>query len=302
MERLMGEEAAADGAFALSAMTLLKKIQDNEGKKVATILEPEILPTEELKKLHDFAKGFDDGFLYRITDLPPSILQTSLQAVANRFKCDVSDWSTLQRATRLKFCLNCGIRNFVLQNIERYPKSSFSRKQSFERSAGFRKLAISCDSDFARCIETPECSKLDLQTLDLIRQDPDTGKLVGGAYIGRRESVMVSPCCGFVVSVSSIRFNAQTWDCPACAATKKAAQEELLDPRVCAHCGKRSQLKLAMSHIVMLRDGKGRVKAHGFCKGHFRSWARCESGYLDFEFVSLNMTNRSGNGLVLNPK
>jgi len=286
--------------FDAPSTAILKRMNDSAGKKITFLLDCDV-PTDTVKQLHDFAKAVDDGLMCRLTILPQTFLKAAVQAVARRFQCEEDNWDVLRRVTQVRFCFHCGIKNFVLQNIERYPKASFSRKQSFERSAGYRKLAVSCDSGYMRCIETPECAKLELQTLDLIRRDPDTGQLVGGAWIGRKESVMVSPCCGYLCAVSSVRFSNNCFDCPACAASKKALAEELLDPRICSHCSKRSQLKLAMSHVVMLRDVKGRIKAHGFCRSHFRSWARCDNGYLDFNFVSLNMTNRSGNGLVLNP-
>jgi hypothetical protein len=56
-----------------------------------------------------------------------------------------------------------------------------------------------------------------------------------------------------------------------------------------------------MSQTVLLRDEHGRVKRFGFCKSHLRGWARTQSGYLTLDFVSRNMLNRSGNGLVINP-
>jgi hypothetical protein len=56
-----------------------------------------------------------------------------------------------------------------------------------------------------------------------------------------------------------------------------------------------------MEQTVLLRDAHGRVLTYGFCRSHMRTWARTQSGYLDKEFVSRNMMNRRGDGLVLNP-
>jgi len=110
---------------------------------------------------------------------------------------------------------------------------------------------------------------------------------------------MISPCCGYLCDTASVRVMPSSFDCPCCAAARKEEEEKAPDPRVCAHCSKVSHLKQATEQIVLLRDAKGRVQKYGFCKSHLRHWARTQAGYLTLDFVSRNMTNRSGNGLVI---
>jgi hypothetical protein len=299
----MGDDCGAVGAIGCDPDLLQPAVDTFLGalatsNKPTELLDRETIDDATLEKLSDFAIAFDGGTLFKLVSLPEDVADMQLAALAKRFNCEPDDWDTLRRATSVKLCIKCGIRNFTLQNVERFPKNTYSRRMSNQQSAGFKKLAYDVDTGSLRCVETPHCSHLDMQTIDLLQRDPATGKLKGGVLVLRKETAMISPCCGHLCATSAVRFANSTFDCPACCETKRAVAEELLDPRVCAYCQKRSQLKQSLSQIVYLRDAKGRVKSHGFCKTHFRPWARLQSGYLAFEFVSLNMQNRSGAGLV----
>lgn len=280
------------------ARAILAKIAAQPTKKPSIKLDA-AFPDVSIQRLCDFSAALDNARLFRITPFPTGFVQLQLQAVADRFSCAIDDWTVLRRATRILSCSNCGIRNFSMLASERNPPTPATRRINNSRAAGYQKLACDVNTGELRCVECAACKDMPLISIDLIEPDGDSVK--GGALILRDKAVMLSPCCGHLSATASIRLTPTGWDCACCAATKRAVADETPDPRICFHCSKRSQLKLALTQTVLLRDEKGRVQTTGFCKTHFRSWARTQSGYLTAVFVSKNMMNRSGNGLVLAP-
>jgi len=281
-------------ACAPAAEAVLALADGVPGKKPTVLFSADQLSNEHLSRLADFAAATDHARLARVTPFPPPFVAKQVAAAARRFGCAEDDWATLRRVTRVVVCVTCGVRNFFLTPEER--GGGGGRRLDNRRCAGFRKLALNMCTGELRCVATETCERHPLTFVDLA--EPGGG---GGALVLRSASLMVSPCCGHLCATSAVRVTPTGPDCPACAVAKKEAAECALDTRVCAHCGKRSQLKQAMEQTVLLRDESGRVKTYGFCKTHMRRWARTPSGYLSFDFVSRNMCNRSGNGLVLDP-
>jgi len=113
--------------------------------------------------------------------------------------------------------------------------------------------------------------------------------------------VMISPCCGYLCHTAAVRCYGDSWDCPKCSESRVAEAMHTPDPRICAICTRRSQLKVAQNQSLYLRDSEGRVLLYGFCRSHFRAWARTKHGYLSLAFVTANNANKQANGLVLNP-
>jgi len=98
-----------------------------------------------------------------------------------------------------------------------------------------------------RCVATDSCTRYALERVRLAQPE------AGGVLALRDVALMVSPCCGHVCATSAIRVTPTGMDCPACALARKEEAEEAPDPRICAHCGKRSQLRQAMEQTVLLR-------------------------------------------------
>jgi len=262
-------------------------------KKPTLMFSKEDLSDADLERLFDFAAATDHARLARLTPLPDGFVRRQVAAVARRFGCAEDELVTLQRAKRIAICVSCGVRNFYLTQAER---GAATRRVDNVRAAGYRKLALNLATNELRCVATESCVQHPLTFVDLAEPSG-----AGGVLVLRSCSLALSPCCGHVCATSSMRVTAQGPDCPCCSTSKKEAAESTPDPRLCEHCGKRSQLKQALEQTVLLRDESGRIKKYGFCKTHMRQWARTASGYLSFDFVSRNMMNRSGNGLVLDP-
>ena len=287
-------------AFEGAANEMLAKSEATPMKRPLLVFAPTTISTDNVARLCDFAAALDHAMLAQVTPLPEGLLRMQHLAVAKRFSCAADDWATLQRVTRLTVCANCGLRNFSLLQCERSPPTASMRRTNNTRSAGFKKLAWNVDTGELRCVEGVGCAHLPLTVLDVLAPTPDGG-LTGGAVVMRDVSITISPCCGFLCATSGIRLTPTGWDCPNCAASKRAIAEEAPDPRICAHCSRRSQLKQALTQTAMLRDARGRVQTYGFCRSHYRSWARTKTGYMTLDYVSKNILNRTGAGLVINP-
>ena len=278
------------------AQGVLKQLADDPLKKAVVTISPDELDDDGVRRLYDFAAATDLSRLFRVTPLPPRVLAAQRDAVRKRFD-DVEDEATALSRVDIVCCALCGVRNFTLTHAERkvVPKRACNT-----RACGFRKLALDVDDPSRRvCVDTHQCNRLALLSLRIVGHD--AGTVPGGVLVLRDGAVVVSPCCGFVCAASSVRVTPKGWDCPACASSKQAEMMEVPEIRLCAHCQKRSALTQALQQCVFLRDNKGRVHKYGFCRAHFRTWARTTTGFLSFDFVSRNMTNRSGKGLVLNP-
>ena len=286
-----GDDPQVEGADA--AATALLEAWEADPSRPPSVVFGDI-GEAALKRLVDAAAATDHAQLTRVVPLPPAFVRAQVAAVARRFDCAEDDWDTLRRATRVHVCVSCGVRNFVLAKAERL--ATGTRRVNNVRASGYKKLAMDLQTGEMFCVANEACSKHALTTVDLAGPDG-----LGGALVLRDQSLTISPCCGYVCATAALRVSATGMDCPACVSERAEAADPTPDPRVCAHCSKVSQLKHAMSQTVLLRDEHGRVKRFGFCKSHLRGWARTQSGYLTLDFVSRNMLNRSGNGLVLNP-
>lgn len=282
--------AAASGA---AAGEVLAALGEDPHRATSLAFAPETIGDADAARLADYAAAEEHVRLARATPLPAGFVRRQREAVARRFGCGPEDWDTLRRVTRVAICVSCGVRNFFLTQAER---GASKRRVDNVRAAGFRKLAHNLEAGDMRCVAGESCPKHTLSYVDLASEDGS-----GGALVLRGAAVVVSPCCGYACASSSIRVTPTGFDCPACCVARKEEAEGAPDPRICAHCGKRSQLRQAMEQTVLLRDDHGRVLQYGFCRSHMRPWARTQSGYLTLSFVSKNMTNRSGNGLVRNP-
>jgi hypothetical protein len=287
-----------------AADKVLVALDADTTKAPIVIFDQECIDDADLLRLADYASAIDLAHQLRVTPLPTEFVRSQVAAVSRRFGCSETDWDTLRRATRACICVTCGLRNFFLTRQER---NGASRRVDNIRAAGLRKLALNLHTGDLRCVASDSCPRMPLVTADVakgggapLEPPPEAGPF-GGVLVLRDVAIMISPCCGHLCATSSMRVVPTGLDCPACTTARREEADATPDPRICAHCGKRSQLRQAMEQTVLLRDSQGRVIKYGFCRSHFRSWARTQSGYLSFQFVSLNMTNRSGNGLVRNP-
>lgn len=276
-------------------------------KKQTFVFDTHILGDDTLRQLADFAAAVDTANVMRIMPLPKLLVAAQHSAVLKRFECNSSDTEVIDRVAKVLVCVNCGVRNFFLSASERKTLSAFvsAAKRSTTRSAGYRKLAsdltLPQGIETLRCVETPSCCKYPLMHINLLAHDAASGEVTGGALVLRGESVMISPCCGYLCHTAAVRCYGDSWDCPKCAETRVAEATNTPDPRICAICTRRSQLKVAQSQSLYLRDAEGRVLLYGFCRSHFRTWARTKHGFLTLAFLTANIANKNANGLVLTP-
>jgi hypothetical protein len=140
-----------------------------------------------------------------------------------------------------------------------------------------------------------------LETHDIVTRGED-GAVASCVLVTRKMAITISPCCGQLAHANSIAANGASqsgYDCPACAAQWRCANApKEPDCRVCAYCSKRISPKHA-GNIILLFDEDGSLFKYTFCKSHFRSWARTQDGHCTLDFVSRNMANRRGGGLIL---
>lgn len=289
--------AALAAAARAAAGQVLSAMEADPSRAAVVIFDRYCIGDDDLRRLADYAAAADFAHQLRLTPLPADFVGSQVAAVARRFGCAPGDWATLRRSTRACVCAACGLRNFCLTRQER---NGASRRMDNIRAAGYRKLALDMAKGDMRCVATDTCAAVPLVETDVATPDA-AGGAAGGVLVLRNVAVMLSPCCGHLCATSSMRVVPTGIDCPACTTARREEADATPDPRICAHCGKRSQLRQAMEQTVLLRDAQGRIIKYGFCRSHMRSWARTQSGYISYDFLSRNMVNRSGNGLVLNP-
>lgn len=279
---------------AKASELIVAELNTNPMKRSPVVMDEAVINSGELARLSDFGFALDFVQTTTLVELPVGLLDQMKAAIVRRFECDPDDWDTIRRVSRVTFCSCCGFRNFILTSEE------MTRKTNFIRAAGRKKLALDLNTGIYTCVEKKFCHKYGLIDVDLLAVSP-RGGLGGGMLVLRNETITVSPCCGHLCRSSTVVMTHLGWTCPCCALEKREKELNIQDPRICAHCTKRSALKIAMENKILLRDDKGRVIAYGFCRQHYRTWAKPANGYLTFDFVTKNITNRSGNGLVLNP-
>jgi hypothetical protein len=255
---------------------------------------------ETIKVLSDIAHAADAVCGVVRVPLPPAFARAQLDAVARRFGVPVDD-PVVSRITRLFFCLGCGgCKNFVASRVER------TGKMVAVRAAGYKKVSLNYmvpDAPMV-CIETPDCSRFSVEGYDIVTRGGAKGAddVESCVLVTRKMAVLVSPCCGQLIHANALAANlnsAHGYDCPACAASlRKEFCAKEPDARVCAYCSKRIPPKHA-NNTILLFDEEGALYKFGFCKSHFRPWARTQDGYCTLGFVSKHMQNRRGSGLVL---
>jgi hypothetical protein len=279
----------------LSARCVLHALSISPFKKPSSFFDAATIGDAALQCFSDCAFALDVALSTLVIQMPPPFLEAQVNAVARRFGCHSTEWGVVSKATQIRLCPCCHeVKNFVLSEDER------GETQRNTRSAGFKKLSLDVDTGRLACALTPACTKYDLVTHDVISRAAD-GSLSGGIVVMRQGSYMISPCCGFLCLTASVKASQSGFDCPACCQVKLCELTNAPDMRVCGYCSKRIQAKVSAENTVMLRNETGAVLKYSFCKTHFRSWARTQNGYLMFDFVSKNMTNRNGSGLILNP-
>lgn len=298
-----GEGACADGSALLaqinsSSRAVLHALASSPFKRPTSYFDATCIGDAALQRLCDCAAAVDAALSSLVVQLPPVFLAAQVAAVARRFGCvGPADWAVVSKATQIRCCPCCHeVKNFVLLEEERGES-----QQRNTRSAGFKKLTLDVDTGRLTCAMTASCGQYDLVTLDVISRDEATGELRGGIAVTRQGAYMVSPCCGFLCTTGSVKANPSGFDCPACCRVKHSVMTNAPDLRVCGYCSKRLQAKVSAENTVLLRDEKNAVQKYSFCKVHARSWSRPRNGYLTFDFVSKNMSNRTGSGLILNP-
>lgn len=278
-----------------SSRAVLAALERAPFKRPASFFDEQTISNAALRVLSDSAVALDTALSTVLIDLPPAFLAIQVAAVARRFQCDASDWNSISKATQIRYCPCCQeVKNFVLVEDER------GETQRNTRSAGFKKLQLDVDTGRLTCALNSACCRFSLITHDCIVKRED-GALRGGILVTRQGAYMVSPCCGFLCLAASIKANPTGFDCPACCQSKLNVAINAPDLRLCGYCSKRIQSKISQENVVLLRSENRAVLKYSFCKTHFRTWARTRNGYLDFDFVSRNMTNRNGSGLILNP-
>lgn len=251
-----------------------------------------------VKALSDVAHAADVVLGVVRVPLPPELARAQLAAVARRFGVAEDDAKVL-RITRAMFCSGCKeCKNFAATKPER------TGKQVATRAAGYRKVSLNHENPDGpiTCIEKEDCAHFSLETHDIVTRSDDGAEVSSCVLVTRKMAITISPCCGQLAHANSIAANGASesgYDCPACAAKWRCANApKEPDIRVCAYCSKRISPKHA-GNIILLYDNEGSLFKYVFCKSHFRSWARTQDGHCTLDFVSRNMANRRGGGLIL---
>lgn len=271
----------------------------NKNSKDETLVD---LPDSELCALTDFVTAASVVENSRVVPLPEPFLHAQLAAVSRRMgiaqteSLDAAPLTTtsdgiLRRVCDVLVCPCCmTVKNFALTAAERTEK-----KKTNTRASGWRKMVL--DDGVPRCAQRPPCRFYSVLVHNILRFEAE--KLVGGILVCRAGSFVISPCCGHVCHVAAITARSDgTWDCPACF--KPAAPDPgNPDATKCAHCS--CELRGANAGNVMnLLDNTKTIRKYSFCKKHYRTWARSTTnGHCSFEFVTHNMTNFKGKGLIL---
>jgi hypothetical protein len=251
-----------------------------------------------VKVLSDVAHAADVVMGVVRVPLPPELARAQLAAVARRFGVGEAD-HRVHRITRAMFCSGCKeCKNFAATKTER------TGKQVATRAAGYRKVSLNHEQPDGpiTCIEKEDCMHFGLETHDIVTRSDDGATVASCVLVTRKMAITISPCCGQLVHANAIAANGASdsgYDCPACAAKWRCANAPLEpDIRVCAYCSKRISPKHA-GNIILLYDDEGALFRYCFCKSHMRSWARTSEGHCTLLFVSKNMQNRRGSGLIL---
>jgi hypothetical protein len=255
---------------------------------------------DSVKVLADVAHAVDVVLGIVRVPLPPELAKAQLAAVAKRFGVGVDDPKVL-RITRVLICSGCHeCKNFVATRAER------AGKQVATRAAGYRKLSLDYEAVVPAeapmvCIEKEDCKLFDVEAHHIVSVGDD-GAASACVLVTRKMALTISPCCGQLVHANAIAANGESaagYDCPACAATWRTASAPK-EPciKTCAYCSKRISPKHA-GNIILLLDANGALFRYCYCKSHFRSWARTADGHCTLNFVSRNMMNRRGGGLIL---
>ena len=246
------------------------------------------IPPDEFYKVHDSAVAYDIIKSTQIIPLPRSITLQQMKATMRRFNITKVTDEVIARAGTVYYCYNCdSFKNIIVT-------ANDLTKQKATKSSGYTKLAYDIETDASICCDSAHCEDYALQAYTILDR-----RSSGILAIRDKPPVMVSPCCGFVCTLDSTSISEGKWTCPHCAVSQEthfASQEP--DLKACHFCKKLLRGKHA-DNIVRLLDDQGVDHMYGFCKSHFRPWARCKNGTLTMAFYIDNIKNRKGQGLAL---
>ena len=281
---LEDDDVAAAGARMLNDFVIKPK------KTAGYYIPPEVLSDTKLKTLYDALLGVDAAKTTRIIPLPQNVLRAQMEAVKRRFGAPADAEKMVERATNVLCCPNCSrIKNFVLKQTER------EGKKENNRASGWHKLVLDEDAGVLRCAKVEACREFRVKDYSVLSEKD--GVLSGGVLVGRFGTAVISPCCGMLVETSALGVTADGYDCPACVQPTDNRAEGEPDPKLCAFCMRELRGQNAGLHMNLVSESKA-VFRYSFCKSHFRKWAKTEEP-CSFHFVSHNMSNRTGEGLVL---
>jgi len=253
---------------------------------------------DTVRRLNDVAQAADVVLGVVRVPLPRQMAAAQLEAVARRFGVSVDD-PKVARITRVMFCTGCHeCKNFVSTRQER------SGKLVAARAAGYRKISLNFENLASEpvCVEKEDCTHFGIETHDVITRTGTGDSVQSCVLVTRKMAITISPCCGQLVHANSLAASVVSdtrYDCPACAAKwRVAAAPNVPDVRKCAYCSKSISPKHA-GNVALLYDAEGDLYKYGYCKSHWRPWCRTSDGYCTLDFVSRNMGNRRGTGLIL---
>lgn len=201
--------AAASAAAALEDLTS----QRSASKALALILPNARMSDEDLKRTHDAAIMAARGASTFVVPLPPAFARRQAAAVARRFGCAEDDWPTIRRAARVYVCPCCArVKNFVL---EKGAKATFLRASGYEKMVYPSPLDGSAAEGPLACASTPHCRMFSVTALDLLAPAPG-GRFSGGVLQAPGACITVTPCCGVLAALASLRAWSGGYSCPAC--------------------------------------------------------------------------------------
>jgi len=242
----------------------------------------------QFERVHDAAVAYDIIKSTRVIPLPRSITLQQMKATMRRFNSRTFDAGILSRVGSVIFCHNCNnFKNVIVTAAD-------LKKKRNTKSSGYTKLAYNIQTEMNTCCDSDYCSEYELQTYNVLDKRGSGILAIRGA-----PPVLVSPCCGFLCTLDSLNISNSSWSCPNCAIAIEAhfaAQEP--DLKACHFCSKLLRGRHA-DNIVRLLDKSGAEHMYGFCKSHFRPWARRKTGTISMQYLIDNIKNRKGSGLAL---
>ena len=268
--------------------SILVKINESLYEPRLFAIQLDDIDTDQFTKIHDAAAAYDIIKTTKVIALPREITAMQIKAVMKRFGIQKVENEYLARVGQVLYCFNCDTFKNIVVTAEDLEKKKNTK------SSGYTKLSFDIESGQSSCCADKHCPKYALQNYDVLNRR-GSGMLV----MRGKAPVLVSPCCGFLCTLNSLAISGGHWTCPNCAISQAAHLAEVEpDTKSCHFCKKLLRGKHAGNQI-RLKDDAGEEHLYGFCKSHFRAWARCRNGVLTMEFYVDNLKNRTGAGLAL---